>query len=142
MFVIDHLKCNQKILNALECQLQFFTSEFLGNFLQNDYLVVQFLWKLLSNKNIRLNHPKIALVENPFDHGSSNIFAEEIHVIEQSKELMKVMVETKRLSVLQAFHLMSISATEIQEDIKILETLTQSGFLDKGECILSEMFIN
>lgn len=130
-FVIYHLKDIHKSFNSLECQHKFFSLEFLRNFLQDEQLVIQFLWKLLSHKDSDLS--KNALVENPFDHGLSNIFAEETCLVEQSNELIQILVEkTQGFALFQATCEISTCVTEIQEDIRILETLIQSGFLNKG----------
>lgn len=81
-----------RALNSLECLEILLRHEFLCIFLGSKETCVKFLWKFLLLENINFSLSKDNDIENPFNHGSKNIFFEEIWIVEKTVRSLRSII--------------------------------------------------
>ncbi|XP_034237777.1 LOW QUALITY PROTEIN: thyroid adenoma-associated protein homolog [Thrips palmi] len=126
-FVTYLFQAVPRTLNSLECLEVLLTCEFLCLFLGSNQNVVRFLWQFLSIEDLNLSLSKDNYIENPFDHGSKNIFSEEIWILEKAGRSLTTIkkqnlgMETFSLTINEP----PIATTQLQRNLSSLETLGQ-----------------
>lgn len=115
-----------RTLNSLECLEILFTYEFLIPFMGSKQNVVRFLWKFLSLEDLILSSSKDSEIENPFDHGSKNIFSEEIWIVEKVvRSLTTIFDRNMAKETFSSTMNELINASLLQRTVTKLETLNQ-----------------
>ncbi|KAK3907989.1 hypothetical protein KUF71_003121 [Frankliniella fusca] len=135
-------------LNSLECLSILLTLEFLCGFLGSRQEVLLFLWDLLAPQGGTGSSSKENVIENPFDHGTRNIFAEEIWVVDQIQKILSCILIEENVPELFCFpscneDILFKWCSQVKEEMDYFRTLTKQATKKRvrEECEASAAFL-
>lgn len=136
-FVIDIAEGIPQDFNALECLACLFSFKFLKMLFRDEYHVTLFLWQFLSAKEHYSAFSKQFVVENPFDHGTANIFDEELWVVEYAGNLITDIMDGHPcvLASLSSNEDFKACCERVQGEIEVLNLLPSNSGHSKGKCM-------
>lgn len=120
-FVIDIAQGIPQDFNPLECLACLFSSQFMKMIFRDEYHIMLFLWQFLSAKEHYTAFSNQLVVENPFDHGTPNIFDEELWVVEYAGKLMTDVMDCHPcvLASLSANEEFKVSCEKVQGEMEV-----------------------
>lgn len=147
-FVIVLSQSTQRALNSLECLSTLLTYDFLCNILGSKHEVLLFLWSLLTPQDSEESGCRESGIENPFDHGTRNIFAEEIWIVEQVQRVIRIILQEENISELLSFSsnnedILQNWSCEVKKEIDSMDTLAAkvTHKIVREECEASTIFL-